>query len=473
MIAYFPEIYPDELVYSLLSRFYQQSGYISYVYAAEDIYVYKQVRPDHYFINVLSPEMKKMITKQLSMEQLIEKHTMYPYYARFMKPNRKKKAFESLVNLNGNYSNLLVVPQRKNKEPRYLRYCPICAKQDREQYGETYWHRSHQMIGIEICPIHKCYLVNSSLLISGKESPSLTSAESIICDSEEAIGCNNPMDLRLSSYVLEVFQTSIDIDSDESVGRFLHSKLKGTKYLTESGLFRNLKVLHADYLSFYKDQDRPKMEVIHIQKIFNDYRFNFFEICEIALFLGLSIKELTHMDLSEEPSYLDAIYLKVSRETREDLNRVITIGAAVLKAYESSQRVQLKCGPRIQQWEKKDDELLPIVIKTIEELYGNEETQPHKITLNLIKRTLSLPDIQLDKLPLCKQEIDRYQESQQQYWARKVVWAAKRTLNEGNLLNWRRIRDLTNMRKVNFSACLPYIDKFAEEGIANMIKELI
>lgn len=472
MIVYFPEIYPDELVYSLLSRFYQQSGYVSYIYAAEDIYAYKQVRPDHYFINVLSPEMREVITQQISMEELIEKHTMYPYYARFMKPIRRKKAFESLITLNGNYSNLLAVPQRKDKGDRYLRYCPICAKQDRKQYGETYWHRSHQMIGVEVCSIHKCYLVNSSLLISGKESPSLMSAESVIHDTEEVSWCNDSIELRLASYILEVFQTPLDTDSDESVGRFLHSKLNGTKYLTESGLFRNLKVFYEDYLDFYKDCDRPKMEMSHIQKIFNDYRFNFFEICEIALFLGLSIKEITVMERLEEPSYMDVIYRKVSKETGEDLNRVITIGAAVLKAYQSSQKVQLKCGPRTQQWEKKDTELLPKVKKTIEALYGYGDLQPHKITPNLICKRLDLPDKQLEKLPMCKQEIDKYQETQQQFWARKVIWATRKTLSEGQPLTWRRIRDLTNMRNVNFTACLPFIDEYSEEELTKMIKGL-
>ena len=31
MIAYFPKIYTDELVYSLLSRYYAKSGYLAYI----------------------------------------------------------------------------------------------------------------------------------------------------------------------------------------------------------------------------------------------------------------------------------------------------------------------------------------------------------------------------------------------------------------------------------------------------------
>lgn len=140
MISYFPTIYPDELVYNLLSRFYTQSGYISYSYAAEDIYAYKQVRPDHYFVNVLRTEIQEMITRTIPMEVLIEKHTMYPYYGRFMNKDRRKKAFGSLITMNGNYSNLLVMPNKKDRTDKFLRYCPVCAKEDRERHGETYWH---------------------------------------------------------------------------------------------------------------------------------------------------------------------------------------------------------------------------------------------------------------------------------------------------------------------------------------------
>ena len=36
------------------------------------------------------------------------------------------------------------------------------AVADREKYGETYWHRKHQLPGVEICLEHRCRLENSS-----------------------------------------------------------------------------------------------------------------------------------------------------------------------------------------------------------------------------------------------------------------------------------------------------------------------
>ena len=40
----------------------------------------------------------------------------------------------------------------------YLRFCPLCVEDDRAQLDETYWHRLHQVPGVEVCPTHKVFL---------------------------------------------------------------------------------------------------------------------------------------------------------------------------------------------------------------------------------------------------------------------------------------------------------------------------
>jgi hypothetical protein len=474
MITYFPAIYPDELVYSLLSRFYLQSGYLSYTYAAEDIYTYKQVRPDHEFINVLRPEIQELITKMIPIEELVEKHTMYPYYGRFLGKSRRRKAFEALVSLNGNYRNLLVIPNKKDGADRYLRYCPLCAKADREQYGETYWHRQHQLMGVDVCPRHKCYLTDSSILISGKATPNLIAAEKAVPEGKEISECKNLLESRLAEYIIEVFQSPVDTDGDVSAGRFLHSKLQGTRYISDSGVFRNLSAFYEDYLLFYEGlKEKTKMELWQVQKIFNNYRYNSYEICELAMFLNIPTQELVRMALPEEIQHMDTLYRRVSKELDADFDIVKTIGDAVLKAYRTEYRVQQKSGVKGYQWSKRDTELLPEVKRTIKELYGNGAERPHKITPSLISRKLGLPDKQLEKLPLCKAEILKYEESQQHYWAREVVWAINKILEEGQPFSWKRVRNLTNMRRVNFEACLPYINEMVEAKMAERIKHLL
>lgn len=62
MIVFFPEPYPDELVYSLLARYYVKAGYLAFQYAVEDLYIHKYTNPDVEFLNELKPEFLDVIT---------------------------------------------------------------------------------------------------------------------------------------------------------------------------------------------------------------------------------------------------------------------------------------------------------------------------------------------------------------------------------------------------------------------------
>lgn len=92
MISFFPNAYPDELLYSQLSRYYAKSGYLAYICAAEDLYQQKTIRPNMEFINALTPEAVAMVTKNMPMDSVIQRHTMFPYYGRFLPVERRQKA---------------------------------------------------------------------------------------------------------------------------------------------------------------------------------------------------------------------------------------------------------------------------------------------------------------------------------------------------------------------------------------------
>ena len=66
MIAVFPTVYPDELLYSQLARFYARSGFPGYTFAAEDLFENKAVRPDIEFLNAYTPEALRLITDAIS-----------------------------------------------------------------------------------------------------------------------------------------------------------------------------------------------------------------------------------------------------------------------------------------------------------------------------------------------------------------------------------------------------------------------
>ena len=119
MITYFPEVYPDELLYSQLARCYVKAGYPAYIYMAEDFFQDRKVRPDIEFINSLTPAALQIITKEMPIREIILKHTMFPYYGRFIAKGRRNKAYQALMGMQGNYNKLL--PKVKNCQDRFLR----------------------------------------------------------------------------------------------------------------------------------------------------------------------------------------------------------------------------------------------------------------------------------------------------------------------------------------------------------------
>jgi len=307
MITSFPALYPDELLYSLFARYYAQSGHIAYVFAAEELFENRATKPDIEFMDRLTEEARQLVTRTCSLADIVERHTMFPYYGRFLRRDRRQQALNLLLQTDERYHNLLY--QLKSKHViRYLRYCPLCTMEARKQYGETYWHRSHQLQGVDICPLHNCFLQNSPIPISSKGSPSLECAEMLVPQDMPVVLCKNAFERRVAEYTHAVFQKPVDMDTDIPVGSFLHSKLEYTKYLSPRGEQRNMTLLFADYAAFYSTlQNQPLDQQWKLQKMFCSDRLNAYEVCLVGLFLGVSPEELTKMTLPavSQPEWFD------------------------------------------------------------------------------------------------------------------------------------------------------------------------
>ena len=63
MLGIFPEPYKDELIYSVLARYYVRSGYAKYVFVAEDLFLKRSVRPSFEYLPALSDEVVDQLTK--------------------------------------------------------------------------------------------------------------------------------------------------------------------------------------------------------------------------------------------------------------------------------------------------------------------------------------------------------------------------------------------------------------------------
>lgn len=487
MIVQFPSFYPDELVYSLLARYYMRSGYMRYVFVAEDLFQSKTVRPDIEFINTYTEAALRMITRQLSMEKVIEWHTMFPYYGRFLQKERRSKAFDALVKMRGKYHDLLPMQKRRTETGRCLRYCPVCVQEDRDQYGETYWHRIHQMQGISICPVHGCFLAASNVRISGNTSPVLIAAETAIPDRTGGpVFCDNHLEKELAMYMAEVFCSELDLQNDNTVGQFLHFKMEHTPYRSIRGEQRNMSLLHKDFMTYCKDlPDNHFTELWQIQKLLTDDRVNFYEICLLSMFLKIQVPNLVKMVIpkwSQEQKFDEMVfrlheqglkYPEIARRLHAPYDTVKAIGEGKYKVYRKERKVSSEIVSKAYDWKKIDEDTLPLVKKAIQQLQGDGITRPKKVSVYAVEKLLGLPSKRISNyLPLCKAEIEKYQETQEQYWAKEVIWAVQKIIRDGEPLNWKHVRNLTNIRKENLMDCLPYIAEVDAETMGQ-IKEII
>ena len=462
MIAFFPEIYPDELLYSQIARYHAHSGYSNLVFTMTDIYKNANLTfPSVEFVNQYTPDAMQWITKNKSWEMITEQHTMYPAYIRFLPIQRKIEAVNGVIHCDGNWKKLMCLPILNEK--RFLRYCPECALEDRKTYGETYWHREHQISRIRICSRHHCFLESSDIPISSKTSPGLFDAENTVPIKSDSRICNSDKEIAFTQYIIETMRESVDLQNDFPVGKFLHSHLSND-YINMSGLVRNITKLYQDYTDFYK-QDMPIMTQSYLQKIFNGYAYDPYFILQIAYFLGIPVQEITHSPNDMPSNDLHEIYQQLSAKHHIDYAIIEDIASTVMKFSNQKNRISQKSGPKATLYNELDAKYLPEVKNIVGQMLSHDG-RPEKLSFAKIQKALNLPQKQLNKLPLCKTYIEKHLESQSEFWAREVEWAVSVLTQENRPISRSRIIKMTNMRPNDLECCCPHIKNLE-------IKELV
>lgn len=483
MIAYFPLVYPDELLYGWIARAYVKSGYPAYSYFAEEFFKRKMVTPDIEFLNEYTPAALSMLTKDITMDEVIKKHTMFPYYARFCTKDERLNAYEAALKTQIiSYQ----IPKFRKHNGYFVKYCPICAKNDRQKHGEAYYHRIHQIDGIEICTVHKCKLLQTDVVI-GKTTPKLFDAESNIPLSSEVISLENALEGQIADYVIAVFQADLDMDGDVAYGEYLHYKLAGTKYCSARGLVRNISLLLNDYLEYYKGyESNPIQRVSQMQQLFKNKRRNPLDICLLAYFLDISVDEIIKMrlpDISPTEWFDSEVtklheqglkYPEIAKRLGGSYYNVKAIGEGRVDKLKNKTYIRRSTGGKVSRdWLQFDKDMLPEVKKAVYEIENQQESLPQNVSVAGIERELELTNGSLKKMPLCKAYIESHRLAQAELWAKKVVWAAKKVIADGDSFNWKHIRNYTNMRSKNFQQCKPYLDRYANEELAQHIKEIL
>jgi hypothetical protein len=181
MIGFFPDPYPEELLYSACARYAQRVNYPNKQKVITDLFGKKGLSAIVDFPTRLELFVSAIMSHKYSADEIINQNTLYPFYEPFVTIERAKIIRREMKSLTENHlQSRLAGNINQIKLPTFLRFCPLCVEEDRKELGETYWHRIHQLAGILVCPKHDCFLQNSSLAWGRKSSNFFHSAEDFV-----------------------------------------------------------------------------------------------------------------------------------------------------------------------------------------------------------------------------------------------------------------------------------------------------
>lgn len=446
MTGFMPVIYPDELVYSWFCRYYVHSGYPNNKMALEDILYNRHNNPSKEFLGHLNPEMVQVIRNMYPMDILVLEHTMFPQYARFIKCTKKKDA---LYRLGNDFcdAHLLFTILPRSEEDKYLKYCPVCASEDREQYGEAYWHRKHQIRNMNVCTKHKCRLVKSTVPAKSEQSFTLDPAEIVVQDVMVKLDVNL-LEMEFASYMEGIFEAPMDFENDIATSTILFYGMEGTKYMSSTGKTRNTQMLVDDMQNYYKGIGLNDVASIYqIQRTLLGSRSDFSIVCQIAFYLGISVGGLLYPPLSEK-QILNVQETRCSKEeTPED-------------------------------WNQYDEDMVPVLEKVAYDIYhgnSNDMGRPERVSERMVYKFAGIPSHRLENMPKCRKILNKYKESYAQNWARRLVWAYRKVKADkvDKPVFWCDIRELSGVKKKNADVVIPLLGQYADKTDTDAIRSLI
>lgn len=159
-IAYFPKLYPDELLCSAVARYRVRTMATANTQVARELY-----NSGNLSTSVALPHNLSLIHQQIgrfigmSVIELAHRATLFPYYAAF----QRKKDREHLLNAMLQDQRRGIINSGWNPAIKRLKICPNCMQEDLALHGEAYWHRIHQLDCVHYCEVHVSPLLEATV----------------------------------------------------------------------------------------------------------------------------------------------------------------------------------------------------------------------------------------------------------------------------------------------------------------------
>lgn len=146
-----PSPYPDEVIGSVIARGLVRSGLPS------DRFLLRLTGRAVGTLSFFLPSDLRLVADAVGRqaEQLLWENTPFAYLVAFMSPLAKHRfAFRALNHTASNGKCLGALVQSCSQGFQGLKFCPQCRDDEVAKYGESYWHRRHNLPGVFVCLDH-------------------------------------------------------------------------------------------------------------------------------------------------------------------------------------------------------------------------------------------------------------------------------------------------------------------------------
>lgn len=158
-MMFFPDPYPDEILYSTFARYHFYSGNKSYRDTLEELFGSGNIMPSVLFPSKIESVSRRIKNGKYLPDYLIQNHTLFPLYIQLQTFEKRQNLIKAIKHgdSEGLYASLGVAAGSICSK-KHLYYCPVCVEEEVSNYNEAYFKRTHQIQGVFVCHIHRCLL---------------------------------------------------------------------------------------------------------------------------------------------------------------------------------------------------------------------------------------------------------------------------------------------------------------------------
>lgn len=255
-------LYPDELLYSRVAR----DRHVIGVYSPKRLLrviagnTSMSATPD------IQGQAKRLFTGAAiagsqTVRSIVWNTTLLPYYCAYTDPGyRRQRLSDAIRPSHSHLHTRLGICATRVGKPSVLRTCGACIQSDLEDYGVTYWRRSHQLPGVLVCPVHGEPLIRTDVRYrpEGKHEyvPATTDFRHWKFEREQVDAARHEMVWEIARASADLLLTEIDAPARSTRDQVL-AWLDRAGY---DGRWRSLDRLSEDFMEYFSPEVIANLE---------------------------------------------------------------------------------------------------------------------------------------------------------------------------------------------------------------------